>query len=90
VTPLRPAPPVLALTQGDPAGVGPEILVKLLAERFQAAAEGGAGGAGPPASGAPDAPGQGEDRRESPRRSTASVPAGIGARTGNQSAGETP
>ena len=31
--------PILALTQGDPAGVGPEILLKLVA--------GGAAGAGP-------------------------------------------
>lgn len=37
-----PAPPILAFTQGDPAGIGPEILVKLLARRF--AAGGGAGG----------------------------------------------
>ncbi len=26
---MRPGPPVIALTQGDPAGVGPEILLKL-------------------------------------------------------------
>ena len=48
----RPAPPVLALTQGDPAGVGPEILIKLQAWRFPAADRAGAGSG----SGADDGP----------------------------------
>lgn len=30
---MPPPPPVLALTQGDPAGIGPEILLKLLLDR---------------------------------------------------------
>ena len=29
---MSPTRPVLALTQGDPAGIGPEILLKLLRE----------------------------------------------------------
>ena len=83
MTPPQPAPPVLALTQGDPAGVGPEILVKLLAGRFQAVGGVRAGVSGPPDSAAPD---WSEDRGESPRSDAGAEPAPVGSGGGSEAA----